>query len=153
MLDPKDFSSNFFGWSLTGTVNRYKICTCMSYKVSMSTYITQRVDVFCIKFLIFKSPYLLGVVKIPKSWILNGLLFPIALCVRIKQKNFSFLAVTFHPPLATYIIQRKFKKIRRKISNVSILSKPQPQLKTTSTDVGLDMNKTLQATSKQLGFS
>ena len=62
-LDPKNFSSKIFGWSLTGTVNLYKICTCISYKVSMSIYITQRMDVFCIKFLVFKSPYLQGVSK------------------------------------------------------------------------------------------
>ena len=65
-LDPKDFSSKIFGWSLTRTVNLYKICTCISFKVSMYTYITQRTDVFCIKFLVFKST---GRFK-KKSWIL-----------------------------------------------------------------------------------
>ena len=49
------------------------------------------------------------------------MLFPITLCVRSDQKNFSFLPLIFHPPLAPYIIQRKFLKIQRKISKVSIL--------------------------------
>ena len=59
-LDPKDFSSKIFGWSLSRTVNLYKICTGISFKVSMYTYITQRTDVFCIKFLVFKSPSRVG---------------------------------------------------------------------------------------------
>ena len=39
----------------------------------------------------------------------------------MTEKKFSFLPLIFHPPLAPYIIQRKFLKIQRKISKVSIL--------------------------------
>ena len=38
-----------------------------------------------------------------------------------QKRLFSFLPLIFHPPLAPYIIQRKFLKIQRKISKVSIL--------------------------------
>ena len=47
--------------------------------------------------------------------------FPLHLMSGVTNKNLSFLPLIFHPPLAPYIIQRKFEKIQRKILNISIL--------------------------------
>ena len=45
--------------------------------------------------------------------------FPLHCVSGVTKKNFSSLALIFHPPLAPYIIQRKFQKIHGKILKVS----------------------------------
>ena len=40
--------------------------------------------------------------------------FPLHCVSGLTKKNSSVLAIIFHPPLATYIIQRKFKKYKGK---------------------------------------
>ena len=47
--------------------------------------------------------------------------FPLYCVSGVTKKNFSFLHLIFHPPLALYIIQRKFLKIQRKILKFGIL--------------------------------
>ena len=47
--------------------------------------------------------------------------FPLFCVSGVTKKNLSFLPLIFHPPLAPYIIHRKFQKIQRKILKVSIL--------------------------------
>ena len=47
--------------------------------------------------------------------------FPLYCVSGVTKKNFSSLPLSFDPPLAPYIIQRKFQKIQRKILKVSIL--------------------------------
>ena len=47
--------------------------------------------------------------------------FPLYCVSGVTKKNFSSLPLSFDPPLAPYIIQRKFQKIQRKMSKVRIL--------------------------------